>query len=180
MKMPDAWLKESVQTAMADTHSGKFAPFVLHGCILALTGGTLPQHLLVRARLDTGATQWRAVWLHAGTVGYARVTASVEGWGSYYEADHGAVTPEETIAWARSLRSMSQMSLTAARCTYQRVHGERHWSWVSGARLQFVDGEVVDLPLFGSAESVEEEGRVAAFLDAVASVVAGTPIDAAT
>lgn len=66
------------ETNMAWPHAHKFAPFVLHGCILARNAGTLPKHFDRADGVSGGTTQWRAVWQHAGAFGYAHVIADVE------------------------------------------------------------------------------------------------------
>jgi hypothetical protein len=173
MKIPADWLVEDVHSALGDPYVGKFSPVLLHGAVLSLTGGTLPRHLIVRARLGTGVTQWRAAWLEGTTIGYASLTADVEGWGSYYEDDHGPVTPQETIAWIRPLSSVVKLSLTNPFIHTRRWGPETHWHLETGTRLEFSDGEALDLPLFGKVDSPEEETQLHSFLTAVRSALAG-------
>lgn len=128
MKMPDAWLAEDVQTTLADPHAHKFAPFVLHGCIPAFTAGTLRKALDGAGAAGEGR---HAVASCVAACGNRRVRPCERerrGMGAYYDADHGTVTPEETIAWARPLSSMTQASLTGPRGTSRLVDRERRWS----------------------------------------------------
>lgn len=147
---------------LADPVTGQVAPRVLWRPIRRLAGSVDRVTAGVTSCLQHGdRTQWSVVWVTNRALVFGTASKSLRG--ELWSASSEDQSCENITVWSRGLDHIQ--SIEAAQLSVRPdSEDSTGWAWTEGYQVRFVDGTVLDLPLFNS----QADGHDAASAPALA------------